>query len=67
MRAELKVHWFRRKAIRDRWAEEVLLTREEMGRTVRFFKHYEGLWIKQAEKLQGDKRVAEACYARRYV
>lgn len=66
-RVELKVHWFRRKAIRDRWAEEVLLTQEEMGRIGRFFKHFEARWTKNAEKLKEEEREAEACYARRYV
>lgn len=65
VRTELKVHWFRRKAIRDRWAEEVLLTQEEMGRIERFFKHFEGVWAKNAERLKEEGRGAEACYARR--
>ncbi|KAI0671448.1 hypothetical protein C8Q78DRAFT_973243 [Trametes maxima] len=61
----LKAHWFRHKAQRDRWWEQVLYCREDMYRTVRSFKYYMDLWEGRAEKHQIGEAFGAACYARR--
>ncbi|KAG2354213.1 hypothetical protein BDR07DRAFT_1237231, partial [Suillus spraguei] len=36
---ECEVHWLRTKALRDRWAEELLLMGHEMRWTINFLAH----------------------------
>ncbi|KAG1841510.1 hypothetical protein F4604DRAFT_1598124 [Suillus subluteus] len=39
------VHWLRTLALRDRWAEELLLVGQEMIWTVDFFLHKSQRWV----------------------
>ncbi|KAI9066066.1 hypothetical protein FKP32DRAFT_1601959, partial [Trametes sanguinea] len=58
----MKVHWFRQNALRARWQEEVYLRREEMYRTLAFFRHEEQRWKTRADRLaaQGESGAAAA-------
>ncbi|KAG1851428.1 hypothetical protein DFJ58DRAFT_638866, partial [Suillus subalutaceus] len=40
-----RVHWLRAKAMRDRWAEEMLLVKHKMDWTCDFFLHKAENWI----------------------
>ncbi len=51
-------------ALKQRWYEQTLLVREEMKRTVRFFKYYERHWCAIADEAINEGRAA---YARKYV
>ncbi|KAG1880189.1 hypothetical protein F4604DRAFT_1506740, partial [Suillus subluteus] len=41
-----RVHWLCAKALRDRWAEEMLLVKHEMDWTCDFFLHEAEEWIR---------------------
>ena len=60
-----RVYWFRARASAARWHEEIQILREEMRRTLRFFKQErEGLQaIAEAEKRKGN--LGRAAYSMR--
>ena len=65
--AACRVVWFRSRAAAARCVEEVALLEEEMRRTVRFFKYYEGDWQRKAIAAQNAGLGGQAAYARRSV
>ncbi|KAG1802912.1 uncharacterized protein HD556DRAFT_1198529, partial [Suillus plorans] len=57
------VHWLRAKALKDRWAEEILLVQHEMEWTCNFFVHKAEEWkhlsvIAKEAKKQGSMTYA---------
>ncbi|KAG1837769.1 hypothetical protein F4604DRAFT_1692091 [Suillus subluteus] len=57
-----RVHWLRTLALRDRWAEELLLVSQEMIWTVDFFLHKSQQWVgrmQEADANQKDKGDGE--------
>ena len=65
--AACRVVWFRSRAAAARCVEEVALLEEEMRRTVRFFKYYEGDWRRKAISAQNAGLGGQAADARRSV
>lgn len=49
-----RVNWLRAKARRDRWAEELELTRSEMTWTGLFYQHCRKVWEARAEKERSE-------------
>jgi hypothetical protein len=47
-----RVKWFRDRSARDRAREEKEILEEEIGRTVRYFKHMQKMWTTLASKKQ---------------
>ena len=64
----IKVHWFRMSALQSRWWEEAEVVKEEMCRTVRFFKFHEDVWLQRGEDdLVQEEFGGRGAYARKYV
>ena len=59
----LKVHWFRRSALKMRWQEQILLVEEEMRRILRFFRYHEDLW--KSRVTSGRETAGAIAYARK--
>lgn len=55
----LRVNWLRAKSRRDRWREEKILLRSEMGWTKTYFKHHEFAWLDRSR----STTVGAECYA----
>ncbi|EJD51416.1 hypothetical protein AURDEDRAFT_57073 [Auricularia subglabra TFB-10046 SS5] len=47
--AELRVRWFRLRASRDRYSEELDILKAELERTLRTFRYMQSLWQRLAE------------------
>lgn len=60
-----RVHWLRTLALRDRWAEELLLVGREMMWTVDFFIHKSQQWVGRMQEADADLKVGHRCYAAR--
>ncbi|KAH9919145.1 hypothetical protein B0H21DRAFT_713026 [Amylocystis lapponica] len=45
----VRAHWFRQHALNTRWDEELQLVKEEMRRTVRFFRFWQEHWEERAK------------------
>ena len=58
-------HWFQCSASKARWEEEVYLRREEMYRTLAYFKHFSETWIMRAMQARAAGRYGADAYARR--
>ncbi|TDL13796.1 hypothetical protein BD410DRAFT_846611 [Rickenella mellea] len=58
-----RVRWFREKADRDRWQEEVDILEEEFRRTIRSFQKMSATWDKLAD--QNSEKGGYVAYARR--
>lgn len=63
--AVYRVHWLRAKALRDRWAEEMSLVRNEMDWTCNFFEHKSKEWEDREKSCDLDGRGGHKCYASR--
>ncbi|KAI0644780.1 hypothetical protein C8Q79DRAFT_912372 [Trametes meyenii] len=61
----MKPHWFRSRANRARWEEEVRLLREEMFRTMQMFRNGEAEWEDRGRQEDATGRTAHAVYARK--
>ncbi|KAG1866108.1 hypothetical protein F4604DRAFT_1585594 [Suillus subluteus] len=60
------VHWLRTLALRDRWAEELLLlVGWEMIWTVDFFLHKSQQWVGRMQEADANQKVGHRCYAAR--
>ncbi|KAG1723452.1 hypothetical protein EDB19DRAFT_1645294, partial [Suillus lakei] len=57
------VHWLCAKALRDRWAEELLLVQHEMNWTCNFFLHKAEQWIHLASIAKDAEKVGHLAYA----
>ncbi|KAG1838770.1 hypothetical protein F4604DRAFT_1600060, partial [Suillus subluteus] len=60
-----RVHWLRTLALRDRWAEELLLVGQEMIWAVDFFIHKSQQWVSQMQEADANQQVGHWCYAAR--
>ncbi|KAG2738524.1 hypothetical protein P692DRAFT_201873906 [Suillus brevipes Sb2] len=60
-----RVHWLRTLALRDRWAEELLLVGREMIWTVDFFLYKFQQWVRQMQMANANNQVGHQCYAAR--
>src|ERR1700692_646982 len=58
-----RVHWLRTKALRDRWAEELLLVGHEMRWTIDFLAHKAQTWLDRAQQIIEPGRDGHRCYA----
>ncbi|KAG0692326.1 hypothetical protein DFH29DRAFT_882655 [Suillus ampliporus] len=58
-----RVHWLRTKALRDRWAEEILLVGHEMRWTIDFLVHRSRTWLGRANQNGDLPGVGCRCYA----
>ncbi|KAI0686970.1 hypothetical protein C8Q76DRAFT_635860 [Earliella scabrosa] len=65
MISRTRPHWFRCRAAKARWEEEVYLKREEMYRTLRFFLHGREMWDKRAREHGGLRAWGAQAYANR--
>ncbi|KAI0668291.1 hypothetical protein C8Q78DRAFT_1071556 [Trametes maxima] len=63
--AKTRPHWFRRRAAKARWEEELHVKREEMFRTLRFFEMYMKIWNDKAQQSEKDRRYGAGVYAKR--
>ncbi|KAI0648456.1 hypothetical protein C8Q79DRAFT_905667 [Trametes meyenii] len=63
----MKPHWFRCRANRARWEEEVRLLREEMFRTTEMFKYGFAEWQQHGEEADAEGKAAKAVYVRKCV
>lgn len=61
----VRVFWFRSSALHRRWTEEVFLLREEMRRTVRYFKWHRAEWNSRASAEEANAREGYAAYYRK--
>jgi len=57
-----RVKWFRDRSARDRAREEKEILEEELGRSVRYFKHMKNTWVTLATK-KGNHSPGYAPYA----
>lgn len=60
-----RVHWLRAKALKDRWAEEILLVQHEMDWTCNFFRHKVEEWKRLGIVAKEAKKEAHMAYAGR--
>lgn len=60
-----RVAWFRSRALRDRWKEEVAILRAEMERTIRGFDGMSKMWSQMAADAMAGGRKGAAAYAYR--
>ncbi|KAG1837246.1 hypothetical protein C8R48DRAFT_622949 [Suillus tomentosus] len=60
-----RVHWLRTLALRDRWAEELLLVGREMTWTVALFIYKSQQWVGRMEETDTEHMVGHRCYAAR--
>ncbi|KAG1855363.1 hypothetical protein DFJ58DRAFT_841154 [Suillus subalutaceus] len=58
-----RVHWLRTLALRDRWAEELLLVGREMIWVVDFFLHKSQRWVGRMQEADANQKVGHWCYA----
>ena len=63
----LKVFWFRQSAHLARWQEEEALLKEEMQRTVRYFKYKKEIWDNGAQAEEGRQNWGSVGYSRMQV
>ena len=57
-----RVKWFRDRSAKDRAHEEKEILEEELGRTVRYFKHMQKTWTTLASKKQDTPGYAAYAY-----
>lgn len=62
-----QVNWLRTKARYDRFEEEVLLVKHEMGWTIRFFENEISRWTRRADKSMEDGLAGHAAYAEKQI
>ncbi|KAH9884219.1 hypothetical protein C8Q73DRAFT_644132 [Cubamyces lactineus] len=62
---KIRPFWFRKRAARARWQEEVYIKREEMYRTTLFFEYYRDRWSARGMDAAEDGREGAMVYARR--
>ena len=60
-----RVTWFRQRAARDRWTEEVSILEEELRRLTRGFKTLVETWSSLEDKYAQEGRKGKAAYAAR--
>ncbi|KAG1856826.1 hypothetical protein C8R48DRAFT_607977, partial [Suillus tomentosus] len=60
-----RVHWLCAKAMRDRWAEELLLVQHEMDWTCNSFRHKAEEWIRLAAISKLAHKEGHLAYAER--
>ncbi|KAG1839869.1 hypothetical protein C8R48DRAFT_621358, partial [Suillus tomentosus] len=60
-----RVHWLRAKALKDRWAEEMLLVRHEMDWTCNFFLHKAAEWKCLGAVAKEDNKQGSMAYTGR--
>ncbi|KAG1863900.1 hypothetical protein F4604DRAFT_1586722 [Suillus subluteus] len=60
-----RVHWLCTKALRDCWAEELLLVQHEMDWTCTFFSHKEEEWIGLQTISKQEEKEGHVAYAAR--
>ncbi|KAI0691552.1 hypothetical protein C8Q76DRAFT_771966 [Earliella scabrosa] len=65
MISRTRPHWFRCRASKARWEEEVYLKREEMFRTLRYFMHGREMWERRARERGGRRSWGAQAYANR--
>ncbi|OCH85647.1 hypothetical protein OBBRIDRAFT_807358 [Obba rivulosa] len=58
----IRVHWFRRAALKTRWDEQKLLIEEEMRRMLRFFQHWQQHWLLMSDEEVRNGRRGHAAY-----
>ncbi|KAG2116993.1 uncharacterized protein F5147DRAFT_768380 [Suillus discolor] len=58
-----RVHWLRTLALRDHWAEELLLVGREMTWMVEFFLHKSQQWVGRMQEADVQRTVGHRCYA----
>jgi hypothetical protein len=58
-----RVHWLRTKALRDRWAEELILVEHEMGWTLEFFLFKASMWLTRLTSNGEALPEGHKCYA----
>lgn len=63
----IRLEWVHAKAARDRWDEETLLLKEELGRIVLSFRFYSREWIDRAQQLREDAVLCGQQWAAGYV
>ncbi|KAG1853045.1 hypothetical protein F4604DRAFT_1933503 [Suillus subluteus] len=59
-----RVHWLRTLALRDRWAEELLLVGQEMIWTVDFFLHKSQRWVGRMQEANANQKQAQDSFER---
>ncbi|KAG1873904.1 hypothetical protein F4604DRAFT_1925476 [Suillus subluteus] len=59
-----RVHWLRTLALRDRWAEELLLVGQEMIWTVDFFLHKSQRWVGRMQEADANQKQAQDSFER---
>ena len=60
---EMRVDWFRARAIRDRWCEEAELLEEELRRLARGFEYMRKVWGQLAAEALEQHCSANAAFA----
>ena len=46
-----------------RWGEELVIVRDEMGNTIRYYEFQKSEWIRRAETSADAEQRGHACYA----
>ncbi|KAH9884049.1 hypothetical protein C8Q73DRAFT_661332, partial [Cubamyces lactineus] len=59
---KLRPFWFRRRAARARWQEEVYMKREEMYRTQKFFEWHRARWTERAQDAEEEGQYSMLMY-----
>ena len=59
------MNWLRAKARYDRWDEDLVTIRHEMGWTVRYFRHQSGKWEKRGMASSEVGKEGHAAYAKK--
>jgi hypothetical protein len=62
-----RVNWLRAKARFDRWDEELITVRHEMGWSVTWFEHQRKKWVKRASNSQQMNKPGHCAYAEKQV
>jgi len=60
-----RVHWLRARAQRQRWNEELILVRNEMDWTVRYYIYQSTVWKDRKSVAEGMDDMGAAVYAAR--
>lgn len=59
------MNWLRGKARFDRWREEHITVRDEMGNTIRWYERMKRQWERRERESISAKHMGHACYAAR--
>jgi hypothetical protein len=60
-----RVSWLRAKARQERWMEEYITVRGEMGNTIRYYEEMMEQWEKRAQASENDQLPGHSSYAHR--